>query len=460
MNNLTSQIAEIYPQLIPPMEEGLLIFRLQEKIKNGEIDVNFSTQDIQRVIEETNQFNISNSFVPNRERLLKNLLAYFIERPAEQKNLYTLTEYARKFILLLEHKINNPFRKFPLRESFKRYADFSAKDILHINQFESWFNQGFQATTRENIFDHLEELKSDVQSSVQRLNKLLYSGKETALNLVSEFSAIFSDLGEKADEIRDTLRLGNTLLLEIDLVVSFFYTQSTEFKRPSTSEETSQFNDLLYSYTRSSGIKQEINSFFEIVDNKLGQLRERIQYASTKLNELQELFRYQSHFKLNLKRLLEYTLTVVDQDRSELILPSSFQLKGLPEERFKLTAMPDLERDFTQRNTVIDNPQDIEYQRQELVKIETDLNNQQRTSVLVDHYKERLEKGEAIDFTLEFYRLLDTESDEEIAIQVAYELIQYADQDPNLGVDILPEILERYQTKPIITWTINLRNQK
>jgi hypothetical protein len=459
LNSIISQIAEIYTELIPPMEEGLLVFRLHEKIKNGEIDVNFSTQDIQRVIEETNQFNLSSS-IPNRERLLKNLLTYFIERPAEQKNLYTLTEYARKFILLLEHKINNPFRKFPLRESFKRYANFSAQDIRHINQFESWFNQGFQATTRENIFDHLEELKSDVQSSIQRLNKLLYSGKETALGLVSEFSVIFSDLGEKADEIRDTLRLGNTLQLEIDFVVSFFYTQSSEFKRPSTPEETSQLNELLYSYTRSSEIKQEIHSFFELVDTKLGQLRERIQYASTKLNELQELFRYQSHFKLNLKRLLEYTLTVVDQDKGELILPSLFVLKGLPEERFKLTAMPDLERDFSHRNTVIDNPQDIEYHRQEIVKIETDLHNQQRTSVLVDHYKERLQKGEAIDFTKEFYHLLDNEPDEEVAIQVAYELIQYTDQNPDFGVDILPEILERYQAKPIITWTINLKNQK
>lgn len=458
MNSIISQISEVYTQLIPPMEEGLLVFRLHEKIKNGEVDVNFSTQDIQRVIEETNQFNLSG--IPNRERLLKNLLTYYIERPAEQKNLYTLTEYARKFVLLLEHKINNPFRKFPLRESFKRYANFSAQDIRHINQFESWFNQGFQATTRENIFDHLEELKSDVQSSIQRLNKLLYSGKETALSLVSEFSAIFSDLGEKADEIRDTLRLGNTLQLEIDLVVSFFYTQSTEFKHPSTEEETYQLNELLYSYTRSSEIKQEIHSFFELVDNKLGQLRVRIQYASTKLNELQELFRHQSHFKLNLKRFLEHTLTVVDQDKGELILPSLFPLKRFPEERFKLTAMPDLERDFIQRNTVIDNPPDMEYHQQELVKIEADLNNQQRTSVLVDHYKEKLKNGEEIDLTTEFYNLLDNESDEEVAIQVAYELIQYTDQNLGFDVDILPKILERYQEKPIIIWKINLKNQR
>lgn len=196
------------------------------------------------------------------------------------------------------------------------------------------------------------------------------------------------------------------------------------------------------------------------MDNKLGQLRVRIQYASTKLNELQELFRHQSHFKLNLKRFLEHTLTVVDQDKGELILPSLFPLKRFPEERFKLTAMPDLERDFIQRNTVIDNPPDMEYHQQELVKIEADLNNQQRTSVLVDHYKEKLKNGEEIDLTTEFYNLLDNESDEEVAIQVAYELIQYTDQNLGFDVDILPKILERYQEKPIIIWKINLKNQR
>ncbi len=459
MQSLTAQIAELYHQLVPPMEEGLLVFRLHEKIKGGEIDMNFSIQDIQRAIEETNQFNPGNGNVPNRERLLKNLLTYFIERPAEQKNRYTLTEYARKFILLLEHKINNPFRKFPLRESFKRYADFSAQDILHINQFESWFNQGFQATTRENIFDHLEELKADVQASVQRLNKLLYSSEETAQKLVADFSMIFTDLGEKADEIRDTLRLGNSLQLEIDLVVSTFYKQTKEFKHPSTEEEIAQFDDLHYAYSRASEIKQEIQSFFDIVDGKLGQLRERIQYASTKLNELQELFRYQSQFKLNLRRLLEYVLTVITYEKGEFILPNWFHLRGLPEERFKLTVMPDLEREFAQRNTVVENPEDQDYHREELIRVETDLIRQQRTAILIEQLKERLKKVGTLDFTEEFYHILDNEHDEEVAVQVGYELIQYVHENPYLQVNILPEIPEIYQNQPIVTWIINLKNK-
>ncbi|MDB5141666.1 MAG: hypothetical protein JWQ66_379 [Mucilaginibacter sp.] len=457
MHNLTSEIAELYYQLVPPREEGLLIIQLHEKIKRGEIDVNFSIQDIQRAIEDTNAFTPGRQY--NRERLLKDLLNYFIERPAEQKNRYCLTEYARKFILLLDHKINNPFRKFPLRESFKRYTDFSAQDIRQLNQFESWFNQGFQATTRENIFDHLEELKADVQASIQRLNKLLYSSEETVLRVVAEFSLIFTDLGDKADEIRDTLRLGNNLQLEVEKVVSGFYQQTTDFKPVRTPEETVAYDELHYAYTRSLDIQQEIQSFFDIVDSKLAQLRERIQFASTKLNELQDLFRYQSNFKLNLKRLLEYVLSVATPDKGEITLPPQFPRKGVVEEKFRLTMMPDLEREYAQRNAVLEIPEDPEYYQQEFIRVETELIRQQRTAILVDQYKARLETEGKLDFTEEFYQILDNEQDEEVAIQVGYELIQFAHENPRFQVNILPEILAIYQTKPIITWTINLNNR-
>lgn len=456
MNNLTAEIAELYEQLVPSREEGLLVFRLHEKIRNGEIDANFSSQDIQRAMEETAKMSIDFGS-PNRERLLKNLLNNFIERPAEQRTRYCLTEYARKFILLLDHKINNPFRKFPLRESFKRYADFSAQDILHINQFESWFNQGFQVTTRENIFDHLEELKLDVQRSVQRLNKLLYNGEETAAEIVAEFSTIFTDLGEKADEIRDTLRLGNNLQLEVERVVLAFFQQTQIATRPSTAEEIAEFEALAYAVTRAQEIQQQVRAFFELVDSKLGQLRSRIQYASTKLNELRDYFRYQSRFKLNLKRLLENVLNESKTERGDLHLPPWLDDKTLIEERFKLTVMPDLEREYASRNAVITIERDPEFHHQEMLKIETELIRQQQTSILVAKYKEQLERGGKLDLTDVFYRILDEELDEEVAIQVGYELIQFAHDSPKLILQILPEIRAIYQTKPIITWTTNLQ---
>lgn len=457
MHNLTSEVAELYYHLVPDRDETLLIIQLHEKIKAGEIDANFSTQDIQRTIEETARLSISNG--QTRERLLKNLLNYFIERPADQRNRYCLTEYARKFIMLLDHKINNPFRKFPLRDSFSRYTDFYANDILHINQFESWFSQGFQATTRENIFDHLEELKSEVHDSVQRLNKLLYSNEETVLMVVGQFSSIFTDLGEKADEISDTLRLGNSLQLEIENVVSAFYQQAELYNRRSTAEEILQFDNAHHAYTRSQEIQDEIHTFFDIVDGKLGQLRDRIQYASTKLNELPNLFRHQSQFKVNLKKLLEHVLKEATNEKGELRLPAKIPRKGIVEERFKLTAMPDLEREYALRNAVMEFEEDPEYHEREMIKIESELIRQQRSAILVDEYKLRLEAEGTLDFTMEFYKILESEQDEEVAIQVGYELVLFAHGHPRFQVEILPEILAIYQTKPIITWTINLHNR-
>jgi hypothetical protein len=455
VHNLTATIAEFYEQLVPSREEALLVFRLHEKIRSGEIDANFSTQDIQRSIDDTTRLSLGSA--PNRERLLKNLLTYFVERPADQRNRYCLTEYARKFILLIDHKINNPFRKFPLRESFQRYTDFSAQDMRQINQFESWFNQGFQATTRENIFDHLEELKADVKESILLLNKLLYSGEQPVLSMTAEFSRIFTDLGDKADEIRNTLRLGSSLLLEVEQVVAAFFRETQEAKRPASPEENKLFEDMTYAYNRSQEIQHEVKTFFDAVDDKLGQLREQIQFASNKLNELRDIFRFKSRFKINLKRLLEEVLNETLTEKGELSLPAWLMRRTLIEERFKLTVMPDLDREYEARNTVLDLPDDTDHRRLELIKVEAELVRQQRTAILVAIYKSRLNKEGALDFTGEFYRILEEEQDEEVAIQVAYELIQYVRDEPHLKLTILPEIQEIYQTKPITTWTINLQ---
>lgn len=457
---LTSQIAESYHQLIPSIEEGLLIISLYDKIKTGEIDLNFSNKDIQRTIEETAQYLPPNTNIPNKERLLKNLLTYFIERPVEQKNLYTLTEYARKFVLLLQHKLDSPYRQFPLRESFKRYTNFSAADIKQINQFESWFNQGFQATTRENVFDHLEELKNQVTEAISRLNKLLYTTDIDPIAVVSEFSVVFSDLAEKADEIRDTLRLGNNLQYEIDLVVSYFYEKTQEYGTPITEAEKAEFNELHYAFSRASDIKEEILSFFNIIDNKLGQLRERIQYASTKLNELQDYLRYQSQFRHNLRRLFEYIMEHSEVQKSELSFPENFSKKYIVQEKFRLSIMPDLDNNPSQSNLVIQIPEDKEYHRSEMLLIEAELTRQQRTAVLVDELKNTLENNEVMDLNKEFYEILEHENDEETAIQVVYEIVQYAHDTKQFQLLIDRKVNKQYYNKPIITWTTNIKKEK
>lgn len=459
MHSLSSQISEIYHQLVPPIDEGMLIFKLHEKIKSGAIDANFSSQDLQRTLEELHREILVSGTLPNKERLLKNLLAYFIERPAEVKNRYTLTDYARKFILLVEHKINYPFRKFPLRDSFKRYTDFTADEINHINQFESWFNQGFQATTRENILDHLEELKMQVQQSVQNLNNLLYSADKTAQKIVTDFSIIFTDLGDKADEIKDTLRLGNTLQQQVDLVVLKFYETITALPHPVTPEEIALFSEYQYGYIRATEIQQEIQDFFDIIDAKLAQLRERIQYATTKLNELQHLFRYKSQFKINIRRLLEYMLSIAKSDKGNLVLPADFPQKGIPEERFKLTVMPDIEAKDIEQNLVIENPQDYDYHQAEIEHIEYELTRQQRTAILVENYLSRLQTDGKIEFTDEFYSIIEQENDEEIALQVSYELIQFAHLSDQYQVDITPLIKDIFINEPIKTWNITLKEK-
>lgn len=458
MNENLQDIYNQYDLLLPPKDDGIIIFWLDHKIRKKEIDSNFTYQDIQQAIKET--MIVEDERIPRTERVLKNLLHYFIERPADKKNRYKLSDYALKFILLINHKLNNPFRKFPLRESFKKYTEFKAEDIYTIELFESWYEQGFNYTTRQNILDHLEALKDDVNNSIHSLSKILHIDDHSISEIVKQFSEIFKNLGAKAEEIKDTLRLGNNLEQEIQKVVSAFYKKIVETKHPENEAEMAEYSIIEGSYNRAVNIQNEVKSFFLVIDGKLGQLREKIVFASGKLNELQDNFRYQTKFKVNLKRMLELILQESKYGKEGPGLPINFPRKAIPFEDTKYLIVPYY--DFN--HSIVQNVQpmelDIEYEREQKQLIEQELLRQENTAKWIEKFKHMLlEQGE-LDFTKYFYEILEIENDIEIALQVGFELFQYASTLTDFTININRQLVDTHKQNNILTWKMNIYSRK
>ena len=257
-----------YEFLVPPQEEGMVIYNLSQKIERNEIDANFTYQDLQLAIAEVSS--LSPGRQPHTERILKDLLHYFIERPSEKKNRYKLTEYALSFLKLVNNKLKSPYRNFPLRESFKQYGLFKPGEIKSIYHFQSWHEQGFNATTRQTIIEHLEALKDDVDQSIRSLNDTLYSPNSELLQTVNKFVIAFKGFGEKAEEIRDTLRLSVKLASQIDTIVGVFYQTVEKFKHPQNEEEQKSYEKAEGEFLIASTIQKNVSDFFSLVDEKAG----------------------------------------------------------------------------------------------------------------------------------------------------------------------------------------------
>ena len=455
MDKHLKEINDKYAYLLPQKEEGVVIFWLDQKIKDKEIDAHFTYQDFQRAVKET----LGKEFgkLPQSHRILKSLLHNFIERPAGKSHRYKLTEYAHKFVYLLNHKLNNPFRNFPLKQSFERYADFSAKGIKHINEFNSWYQQGFHSTTRQTIVDHLEALKDEVASSIQELNKILYVKNQNLVSQVNKFTTVFLKLGEKADEIKNTLKLGSRLDQEIDKVVAFFYEKVENFKHPENKEETALFEEKENDFKTALKIKKDVTEFFQLVDEKLGQLREKIQFASSKLKELQDIFKYQTNFKANIRKFLTFALSEANYTKDEPKLPPHFPLKKLPFEEFKFIDLPYSDFFKIQENTVVQTGPDKVYELLEKYKVTTELKRQEKAAELFNKHKHALMESKKLNVTNIFYEILENQGDIEVAVKVGYELLQFASGKSEYKITIDREMMDQFKPNQVKTWKMNIQ---
>ncbi|MEY8847956.1 hypothetical protein AB9K26_04035 [Psychroserpens sp. XS_ASV72] len=151
---------------------------------------------------------------------------------------------------------------------------------------------------------------------------------EDLLTITKEFALVFDEIGLKSEEIKYTLRLGNTLNIEIEKVVDFFYEEIDEFKHPENDVEREQFEKLNDNYNKAFHIKTEVIDFFDDVDYRLKQLMDKSLYANSQLTNLQNSFRNQSRIRINLKKLLKFTLEQASYSNKHVItLPKFFPRK-------------------------------------------------------------------------------------------------------------------------------------
>lgn len=446
-----------YSNLVPSEVEGLVIAWLYEKIQLEEIDRQFTYSDIQEAIRQTT-ISLNLESQPRTENIVTSLLHYFIESHNDTYERYALTEYAQKFLRLVEGKLNSPHKHFPLRKSFERYANFKAEDIKNIEDFESWFRQGFDDTTRQTILDHLEALQDSVRSALNELNQILFfENEQGALQMAHKFTATFNIFGEKADEIRDTLTLDFSLKQEIHNVVSTFYTQlESSYSATNNEAKISEYFNHKNAYHRAEGIQRKVNDFFKVVNEKLDRIGNQIVFASSKLNELQEHFKYQSRFKVNLRKMLSLLLEEGSYSKEELILPGAFPLKSMPCENIKFISVSRYSSFSKPSNTITDLFQDNRYRQQEKIKMEKVLSNQERVVEWVKHYQTVLQNKMFLDFNEHFYEIIEEEGNPSVALQVGFELFQFANREEQYFIDISKPLAAQLEKQKIVIWNMKI----
>lgn len=434
------------------------MYILHKRIELDYIENEFEEIDLERAIDEASGF--FPEVKPQIEKLTQNLLHFFIEHPPNKPYKYFLTPHAIRFIQFVGKKLFNEHKHFPLRKTFQHYGIFKAEEINEIVDFESWYKLNFKNSSKMVIEDHLEAFKDLVNQAIIRLNTIVTSEDNLALENLDTFTSVFKDSVARSEEIKETLQLSGSLKSQIRIVVDYFENKILEIPHTKIEKEKSILLKATSDYERSLKIKNEVYSFFDIIEQKLDQIIERYIYADKQLSNFKENFRIRTQFQRNLRKFLEVCLKSAVYDRKEgLKFHNDFNLKSIPLEFFKFLNVKKYDNFIKKKSFVIPQEIDANYALQKTKSANKLLLKQEEIARQLNILKINLSKLENTDITKEFYRLLEETNDENIALKVVHDVLKYASKHKDYDIEIQQRIPDLYQDKSILIWQMNIRKK-
>lgn len=446
-----------YDLLIPSrFEGGYLILSLYNKIKSGQLAEVFTTHDIKIILEQ-----ISKEFdepLPQTERLIKNLLHFILRTETSSYGKYYLTDHAVRLVELMSHKINNPYKNYPLKESFDKHFNVRLKDMQSINDLELRFGSEFVAGHKRIINDHMESLEDELTAAYGNLNQILQSNEKNATVLVKRFVTIFKTFGEKAEDISNAIAAKDRFMKTLRFQVDEFYNKVAKFKHPETEQEKEELNKYREDWRKAADILKDLDNFFQTVDIKINNIRRQILHASDKLGELHENFTSRSNFRLYIKRMLALALKQASYGKDGVKFNGNLPLKTIFQEETQLFYPEHYPFDLPHENVIVEIPRDLLYETEQRKEIEREIKSQEIINAWVVEGKSRLTKGD-VDINEFMEEITSKGNDLMIALPVAMELTEYAGQEEGLNIEIKRD-LQILNTSGMYLWKMNLQNRK
>lgn len=458
MNELfDEELFQQYELLLPSrFEGGYLIIALYQRVKNRDLPEAFTTDDIKRILEEIAL--AFNQPTPHSERIIKSLLHYFLRKSPDEYGVYNLTDHANRLVELIIYKIHNPYKNYPLRESFDKYFITRFKDIKSITDLELKFGSEFVAGHKRIINDHLESLEDELNEAYSRLKTILHSDELDTTTLVKQFVNTFKTFGDRAEDISSAIASKDSFLKMLRTKVDLFYNLIADCKHPESDHERKEYSVHQDNWKRANLIYKDLDWFFQNVDYKISGIRKRILSASDKLSELQNNFAAHSNFRLLIKKLFLLALEVSHYEKEGLKIDKGFPLKQVIGEKLQFFYPGSWEFVFSRKNVLIDIPPDEEYEQQQRNSIENEIRRQEIINLWVEVGKQRLSSDD-VDLNSIIDEIGTSEQDLMIAVHTAIDLVQYASEHEKYSVEIIEKNMPVKESIMQI-WKMKLLNNR
>ncbi|OQX22119.1 MAG: hypothetical protein BWK75_01540 [Candidatus Altiarchaeales archaeon A3] len=419
-------ISRSYSDILPPSKEALLlIVWLNLKIEREEIEEEFTNRDFEETIEDMADFLQIDKNI-QKETLSKKLSTYFYETiPKGKEYRIQLTIFAKDLCKLIVDRIQPEIiQQLELIHTFKRTLPLDEKtDFQSIATFKYWYENHF-LTAQKQILSHIEVLDQKVESRINELRELLKPNIENPKELINNFEIVFDDLAKQASGLASTLDFKDETLNKIKSAKDKF----------SQDVEIQIFNQY-------DKMQKDIDTFFQNIGRRINAINEKIQIASKRLNNLLDTLRYKQQFKINLEKFLQALLSNAKNIKGEISLPASFPRREIPFSEIKFVSIPKI--DFKLYNLATPEQRNVDVAHYQILKDKnlSMLKIQEQTAKWLDKIGDEIKKGNEIYFEVWLDKIVETENNLEVPIQVCYGLIQEVKKDKKQKLMIEKEIV-------------------
>lgn len=426
------KIFHAYSELFPNEFEFLVLYHLYRNYSSTEIQY----AEIRQAILDTSKLPFFNTGRDRQvERTVKTLMRAFIERVPGRFSQFVLTQHAERVVEIVTQRINNPYLKFPLKDTFELYFKLPENAGEDISNLKSWFRFGFQNNARQVVLGHLEGLKLSVDDAIKALNQVLEADDLSAMQMLERFSQHFQVLGDKARQITEAIGMKDNVYYQLRDVVNVFSEKLDEALADVLVNNGETYQTLRQANQEASKIKEEVYAFFEKVDKQLHLINIKMAFAASKITELQESLRAQSHYKINLKKMLVYLLqNSLSDPQSWVRLPTEFPVKEIVQEKFRFKTLRYYDTGFLKRSRPFEQQEDMAYESDQRTSIELELAKQAQIQKYCEQAQNELEKIGKLDLGKKIFDIAQEENGLEIGIQTAYEFIRNLNTSAQLNI--------------------------
>lgn len=447
---------DVYTELFPESLEAMVLYCLYQEIKDS-TSKEFDFSVIKSAIHEVENLEfIKRSRNIQNERLFKKLLNGFVERVTGQSHKFYLTTHAERVIEIVLQRIDNPYLKFPLKDTFESFFSLPENLDNDIDKLERWHRLNFINTSQQVVLSHLEALKMGVDYAVAELNKVLDTDALTAMQMLEHFSLNFQTLGDKARQVGEAIVMKDRVYYRLKSTVNVYMERSEGLTNESLRDSQYNYEQLDAEYKRARHIREDISSFFTRIDNQLTIINKRIAFASNKITELQESLSAKSHYKVSIKKILIYLLNNSNWGKPSALLPDNFPAKYTVRDQFRFYALRQWDLGFLKKGIPFRHTIDPAYELEQRNRFERELKQQQKIRDYTNVILEQVNKENRVDLSNQLMEIADQNASAEMAVLSGHEVIRQINSHTKINVE---RRLISDATNTFHLWKISLQNK-